>query len=475
MRASQVSASLPSASATAARERLRSFLKERQGARRPVEEFEQFEHELHDLFAAAEAEVVAEELARCDVDLPAVEIDGVLHRRVLRAECTYLATAGQVRVMRSLYSTRADGDRAVCPMELRAGIVEGFWTPRAAKQAAWVVAHLTPYEGADLFRTLGGMAPSKSSLDRLPKALSQRWEGDRVTFEAELRAAEQVPEEAVTVAVSLDGIRLPLKEGQRTEKRAKQKADGKETRGPAGYSEATCATLSFYDAEGKRLLTRRIGRMPEARKVTLKAMLTAELDAVLHQRGDLQIVKIADGAPDNWTYLGLCLPDGTEILDFYHAAEHVQVALQAAYGETNPKTAAQFEKLRLVLRDEAHGVDKVLRALRHLRDRYPNRGKIGQALRFIRRMRHKMDYASYQARNFPIGSGVMEATCKTLVSQRLRRSGMRWSHAGGQAVLTLRSLAQSHRFERGWYLLARTYKTEVKPPAKILELRAWRR
>ena len=57
--------------------------------------------------------------------------------------------------------------------------------------------------------------------------------------------------------------------------------------------------------------------------------------------------------------------------------------------------------------------------------------------------------------NFPIGSGVVEAACKTLVSQRLKRSGMRWRTAGGQAILTFRALCQSERFERAWPLLVR--------------------
>ena len=119
--------------------------------------------------------------------------------------------------MRSLYSTREDGTRTVCPLELRAGIVEGRWTPLAAKQAIWAVAHLTPQESEDLFRTMGGMQPSKSTLDRLPKLCGQRWEEGRLQFEEQLREATPIPERATTVAVSLDGVMLPMKDGARVE------------------------------------------------------------------------------------------------------------------------------------------------------------------------------------------------------------------------------------------------------------------
>ena len=62
------------------------------------------------------------------------------------------------------------------------------------------------------------------------------------------------------------------------------------------------------------------------------------------------------------------------------------------------------------------------------------------------------------------GSGVVEAACKTLVTQRLKRSGMRWRQAGGQAILTLRALIQSKRFDSAWELLSGTYRRAVTIP-----------
>ena len=67
----------------------------------------------------------------------------------------------------------------------------------------------------------------------------------------------------------------------------------------------------------------------EEKKATLKAMLEAELGAVLKQRLSLRLVKLADGAKDNWTFLSQALPPGDEILDFYHAAEHLSGAIGA--------------------------------------------------------------------------------------------------------------------------------------------------
>ena len=452
---------------------LHQFLEAR-GIGKPSEGFEAFERELHALCAAVEREALEEELAKLDINVPLIKVDGMRHRQVLRCEETYFGAAGPIRVLRSLYSTREHGERTVCPMEVRAGMIEGRWTPLAAKQASWVVAHLTPQEGEELFKQLGNMTPSKSTLDRLPKQLSGRWEADRVRLEEVIRGEETVPEQATIVAVSLDGVMVPMKDGGRKEKRARAAAEGKQKKGPAGYREAGCATLVLYDDERKRVSTIRLGRMPEKKKLTLKAELRAELDAILAERPDLKIVKLADGAKDNWTYLSKELPDGVEIVDFYHAAEHLSAALIAAYGETSTRYRAQFKKLRHILLEDHRGVGKIIRSLRHLRDRFPRRSKIAQELGYFCRNQKRMKYAEMTERGYPIGSGVVEAACKTLVTQRLKRSGMRWANEGGQAILTLRALAQSRRFDCAWEHLSRTYRRTVTLPENVVAMSAWR-
>jgi len=463
-------ASAPGSSRTRrdAFQQLQEFIALRRSNPKPVADLDQFERELHARVLAVARDEMSAELAKLDIDQPIVKIAGVVHRRVLRAEQTYWGLAGTFRVERSLYSTR-EGDPAACPMELRAGIVDGRWTPWAAEVAAWTVTHMTPQDAENLFARMGGLSPSKSSLDRLPKELSERWEAGREDWEESLRSRETVAKEAVAVAVSLDGVLLPMKDGERARKREGAREAGKRTKGPAGYCEAGCATLSFYDKQGDRLSTILIGRMPEYKKATLKEMLTAELTHVLDQRPDLKLVKLADGARDNWDYLSNDLPHGADVIDFYHAAEHLHVALTEAYGETSPKRRAQFEKLRRVLRDDPDGADKVVRALRYLRDQHPRKKKIQAELTYFRRNRDRMEYAATAAANLPIGSGVVEAACKTLVTQRMKRSGMRWLPDGGQAILTLRSLVQSNRFDRGWALLVSTYKARVTAPDNVLD------
>ena len=78
-----------------------------------------------------------------------------------------------------------------------------------------------------------------------------------------------------------------------------------------------------------------------------------------------------------------------------------------------------------------------------------------------------MDYAGLKSAGFAIGSGLVEAACKTLVAQRLKLSGMRWG-LGAQAILTARGWDQSDRFDEAWALLAAHYQTEVHVLARVI-------
>jgi hypothetical protein len=91
---------------THAMDQLHDFLRQRREAHEPVADLDAFAQELHRLFVAAEREAFGQELARCDVDVPVIDVDGQRYRRVLRCEQTYSSAAGPVRVERTLYRQR---------------------------------------------------------------------------------------------------------------------------------------------------------------------------------------------------------------------------------------------------------------------------------------------------------------------------------------------------------------------------------
>lgn len=438
------------------------------------EGFEAFEREVRKRFSEAEREFIGEELERLDVTLPEIVIDGVGHRRVISGSGEYMTAAGPVTVLRHRYRAVGTNGESECPLELRAGIVEGFFTPLAARMGLWAVTHLTPTESASLFHELGGMSPSRSTLDRLPKGISAKWEARRKEWENELRAQEDAVAGAVVLAVSLDGVMAPMKDGQREARREQSRQEGKQTRGPAGYREVGCGSVSHYDETGERLRTVRHARMPESKKQTLKRQLVAEVENAFRQHPNLRLIKVADGALDNWDFLCKDLPPGIEVVDFYHAAEHLKRAFEHAYGEASPKATARFAEYRHVLKEDDDGVNKVIRTLAYHHKRKPRCGPLKQELGYFRRNRSRMNYARLLAQNLPIGSGVVEATCKTLVSQRMKRSGQRWTIEGGQAILTFRALTQSDRFDAAWQMVAAEYRRDVAFPKNVVPINACR-
>lgn len=434
-------------------------------------EFYDFEKTLHERMLQAEREIVGEVMGASDVEADAIEIEGRIHRRVLRSRQTYMTACGEVEVERWLYKDRADPTaHALAALDLRLGIVEGFWTQRAAQQASWVVTQMTPKSAEALFERVGNMDPSKSSLDRLPKALGERWEAEREAYEQVLREAVVVPEGTRSVAVSIDGVLAPIDGGNRpTDVRRAAASDGRLCKGPVGYREVGCATLGFCDEKGDLISAIRFGRGPESKKLGLKATLAKDLAHVLALRPDLPVAKIADAGGDNWEYLET-LPEGPQILDFFHATEHLAAALAAVHGDGTLATRQKFERLRERLLLEEHGAHAVIGALEYLRRKNPRIRKVAQVLSYFRKNKQRMRYAEWKQQGFMIGSGVVEAACKTLVAQRLKLSGMRWGTHGAQAILTMRGWDQSERFDEAWALVAATYQRHVHVLANIVDI-----
>src|SRR5205814_9930573 len=122
-------------------------------------------------------------------------------------------------------------------------------------------------------------------------------------------------------------------------------------------------------------------------------------------RPDLRLVKASDGAVDNWHFLHEDLPQGEEVVDFFHAAEHLNAALAAAYGDGTVQARRRFVELRHVLLEEEGGVETVIRGLKYLCDKHPRSTRLPTELDYFRKRRKRMRYAQMRASGLPIGTG----------------------------------------------------------------------
>jgi hypothetical protein len=154
------------------------------------------------------------------------------------------------------------------------------------------------------------------------------------------------------------------------------------------------------------------------------------------------VVVLGDGAPWIWALAAEHFGDRVEIVDFYHAAQHLWELAQALHGRDSPDAAAAAAAWRRTLLEE--GADAVLSAWRGLPAPTPAAAEVLRLTRhYLRTNAARMNYPAFRARGLPIGTGPVESAGKHLVQLRLKRPGARWSEPGAAALLALRARAAS--------------------------------
>lgn len=161
------------------------------------------------------------------------------------------------------------------------------------------------------------------------------------------------------------------------------------------------------------------------------------------------VVCLADGAPVNWSQFELHFPHRIEVLDYYHAVEHLWAAGKAGLGEKSAKTRTWVEEQSTLLWQGE--VPALITALEALAQRTGSEA-VAREARYFRTNQERIRYNHYRQCGYPLGSGKVESACKQLVTARLKGPGMRWSDNGAQSVLTLRCALLSQRWDQAWSL-----------------------
>ena len=161
------------------------------------------------------------------------------------------------------------------------------------------------------------------------------------------------------------------------------------------------------------------------------------------------VVFLGDGAAWIWRLARLNFHGAICILDFYHATEHLLLLANALYGEGSSSAKKAYRRWR-----RRCLADKIDLVIAEAKAQLPKAGKTRalaqKQINYLLRNRSRMHYQSYQQAGYFIGSGVVEAACKTVVGQRLKQSGMLWGLAGAGHLLTVRSALLSHWFDAFW-------------------------
>jgi hypothetical protein len=417
--------------------------------------------------AAADVERAAHQgiLRRLDIDAPRIVVGGSSHTKVGRYEQTYYTMAGPVVVERSVY--RRDGERnskVVDALSLRAGVVDDGWLPQTARAMAHHVQRGTSREAEACAREMGRLVYSRCSFERVGHAVGELFVRQNVEIEDALIEAYELPAEARSVSVGLDRVSMPMAE-PRARPPGRPKKGAAKNPVTVAWRMAWVGTVTLHDCEGNAIHTLRYGRMAEEGAEGLLEGMTGDVRALLEKRQNLKVSLLSDGAHDVVEHLatrvGGQLPvKTTQLVDFWHLVEKLGAAARVLGGDP----AAQTARWKLRLLNTGSAADAIVGELRasgceHVRigDARP----VHDAITYIENHRSRMNYASARAEGLPIGSGNVEATCKSLVQVRMKRAGSRWKIRTGSHVLQLRALALSDRWPAAMDLTLRPLRKSV--------------
>jgi len=352
--------------------------------------------------------------------------DGQKHYRKFVALGRYLTLLGEISLKRGIYQSNK-ANRSICPLEVKLKFINDYVSFAAAEYICYSLTSMTLGEFVKHCKKWTLMKPSEGTVKRVLKYVGDFLETSE--FLHTIQSKQAVPKKAVTLAMSMDSTSVLIRE--------------------EGWKHATAVTLSTYDAEGNRLDTVYIGRMPEKGKTQAKRLLEKEVEAMTKKHEFKHIVCIADGARDLWLFFRKKYPDAIHVVDFFHVCEHLS-KLSKLFFKDSSDAKAWYKKYRTILKKDPNGASKVIRAVRYRRSKTKENPEIEVELKYLQRNKRRMNYFELKQNKLPIGSGVVEAACKNLIGARMKKSGMRWSITGGQTVLTLRSLVLSNRWEHFW-------------------------
>lgn len=389
-------------------------------------------------------------LASLDVDADIVMIKGKRHNRIGRSEATFYTPAGAVEgIPRTLYrETGVRNGKAVDPVAVRTGAVAGTWLPCTAKAMAHLVQMTTAREAEEAAAQLGRCQYSRSSYERVAHAVGEAYLIGAVETEEELLAELEVPAEAKSVSLSIDRVTIPMEE-PRPRPRGRPRSDAPKRPVQVAYRSAYAATMTFHDGQGEAIKTIRMGRMPGADPDELAIGVTRHALAMIDKMPALVLVLLADGAHEMWDLLLRHLPvevaaKARQLIDFWHLVEKLSKA--AALLADGPGRLAAWKRALLSRDDAATRILVELIASGAESQELGDERPVHDAITYLRNHRTRMNYASARAEGLPIGSGNVEATCKSLFAQRFKRPGARWHQVTGEEILQLRAAAQS-----GWW------------------------
>lgn len=340
-------------------------------------------------------------------------------------------------------ATRYPGDEEL-------DIVETTRSPGVRRMMARAGSQSTFKEGHEDLKIYAGLEVSAKDVERVAEGIGQQMEvwSNQERQEVLQQNESGQPDKTIPILyVCYDGTGVPMTREELKGRKGKQADGSAKTR----EAKLGCVfTQTLTDAKGFPVRdpdsTSFVGAIEPAERFGWRIYGEAVRRGLAQAQ---RVVVLGDGAEWVKNIAEMHFPEATSIIDLYHAREHVSELCKVLLGPNEKQIGHQ--RIRWWTDLDGGKVEKIIHQARQKVLNNPEAKKKAETqIHYLEKNKERMLYAEFRAQGLFVGSGVVEAGCKTLIGQRLKQSGMEWSIRGANAIISLRCMMKSNRFEDYW-------------------------
>jgi hypothetical protein len=327
-------------------------------------------------------------------------------------------------------------------------------SPAVTRMVGTAAAMVSFAEGSELLGALAGLPVNAKQVERTAEALGSAIAADEGQHVVPAAAAEIAP----TMYLGLDGTGVPMRTAEVAGRPGKQADGSSKTR-----EVKLCTVWSAEGRDAEGVPVRDEGSVSYSAAIESAATRdTAETCSAFAQRVEREATRrgfdrarrqavLGDGAPWIWNLAGEHFPEAVQIVDRFHAKEHLSEIAKVLYG-----TPSDLGDAWAKARHEDLDAGRLSRIIAALAAQYRSRRDaatheaVRKCIGYLWTNRRRLRYPAFRAQGLCTSTAVVEAGCKVVIGTRLKRAGMHWSVRGANAIIALRCCKLSGRFEDFW-------------------------
>ena len=325
--------------------------------------------------------------------------------------------------------------RGFFPLDEELQLLPGKLTPREHERLVRLAGWIPSFEKAvELFGDFLGIKVGKITSQRYTEAAGAAYE--QIQNEEVAYLEKNMPPAcggAEKMQISVDGAMVPLRHGVWAEVRTLVIGEVQPAVEEKGERVVHTRNLSYFS---RKVSAQEFGRL---------ALVEIQRRGVENAKA---VAAVMDGADWEQSFVDFHCPQALRILDFPHAAEHINQISEYLHGEHTPESQTWLKERLHRLKQE--GPDKLLIQVQKLQRKSPDAQVISSNLAYLKKRKAQMQYPLFQAQGWPIGSGMVESGNKLVVHARLKGAGMHWAEEHVNPMLALRNIMCSGRWRQDW-------------------------